>query len=82
MMLTRLFFDHPRSMGETYLGHQRMAFRFGATMVAAGVAVLIHGLIPGLFTGTGSRTVSRLHEQMLGNRRLMAATGSALQRTT
>ena len=82
MMLSRLFLDHPRSVGETYLGHQRMALRFGVTMLAAGVACLIHGLVPGLFTCTGSRTVSRLHEQMLGNRRPLAATGSTLARAT
>jgi hypothetical protein len=68
MILDRLFKHHPQSLGETYLEHQRHAFSFGVTMVLAGIACILHGLIPAVFTTTGSRAVTRLYEGMVLNR--------------
>jgi hypothetical protein len=68
MILECLFKDHPRSMGETYLEHQRCAFAFGGTMVLAGIACILHGLLPAVCTTTGSRAVTRLYERMVLNR--------------
>jgi len=67
-MLNRVFLEHPRSVGETYLEHQRSAFFFAASMLLAGIACFIHGLVPVLFRQTGSNAVSRLHERMVLNR--------------
>jgi hypothetical protein len=61
----RLFTDHPRSVGESYLEHLRFACAFGTRMVVGGIACFAHGFLPFLFTATGSRTVLGLHEQML-----------------
>lgn len=72
-MLSQLFLEHPRSVGETYLVHQRKAFGFGLSMIAAGLACMVHGLIPAMFLHTGSDAVSRLHHRMLMRR---AASGS------
>lgn len=72
-MLNQLFLDHPRSVGETYLVHQRKAFGFGLSMILGGLACLVHGLIPALFLRTGSSTISRLYRCMVTNR---TATGS------
>ena len=63
-MFERLFTDHPRSVGESYLAHARTAAGFGGAMVIGGLACLIHGIVPALFTRTGSDTVRRLHERM------------------
>jgi hypothetical protein len=63
-MLDRIFTTHPRSIGEGYFAHQRVAFRFAATLILAGLAAAVHGLFPCLFETTGSRTVARLHERM------------------
>ena len=68
MDLQHFFFDHPDSVGESYFSHQRRAFGFGARMVAAGFACLLHGLIPAMFCHTGSRAVTRLYENMVSNR--------------
>ncbi len=65
-----LFLDHPHSLGEGYWQHQRHALRFGTTLILAGLACLIHGLVPALFTRTGSGTVTRLHGEMIATRRL------------
>lgn len=68
-MWNRLFIDHPRSVGETYGEHAAMASRFGVAMIGGGLACLVHALVPGLCMRTGSRTIARLHEAMVTNRR-------------
>lgn len=65
----RLLTDHPASVGETYLEHMGQATSFGTAMILAGIACLIHGLIPGWFISTGSNTIKRLNERMVVNRR-------------
>jgi hypothetical protein len=62
--MIRLFTEHPRSVGESYLEHLRFACAFGARMVSGGLACFAHGVLPFLFQTTGSRTVLGLHEQM------------------
>ncbi|MDB5577960.1 MAG: hypothetical protein JWR80_3136 [Bradyrhizobium sp.] len=74
-MINRFFLEHPRSVGESYTEHLRAAGRFGGTMIISGLACLIHGLVPRLFTRTGSTAVSHLHEHMVTKRR---AGGSAV----
>ena len=68
-MFRRWFFDHPSSVGETYLEHQKMALGFSASLFAAAAACLIHALVPGLFQRTGSTVISRLHDRMVVHRR-------------
>ena len=67
-MLSQIFLEHPKSVGETYLVHQRKAFGFGVSMILGGLACLVHGLVPAMFLHTGSSTVSRLHQRMVVNR--------------
>ena len=47
-MFRRLFQAHPASVGETYLEHMVHAAYFGSRMLLAGLACLIHALIPRL----------------------------------
>ena len=63
-ILQTIFLDHPRSLGETYWQHQRRALHFGTSMIAAGVACLVHALIPAFFVRTASSMVLRLHDEM------------------
>ncbi|SDA33807.1 DUF6356 family protein [Sphingomonas sp. NFR15] len=72
-MFRRLFLDHPASVGESYGEHFGVASRFGVTMIAAGVAALIHGILPFAFKTTGSRTIIRLHRQIAEKRAATAA---------
>lgn len=67
-VFTRLFLEHPRSLGESYLQHQLYAFRFGLSLIAAGSACLVHGLVPALFPRAGSSTVTRLYDRMAVDR--------------
>ena len=63
-MFEALFLRHPRAIGETYAQHQRAAFRYGGTLLLAGLACLVHGVAPGLFQTSGSRRVARLNAEM------------------
>lgn len=67
-MLDRLFHRHPRSVGETYLQHLRAASVFAGTLIVAGLACLVHALVPALFVDTGSRLITRLHNRMVVQR--------------
>ena len=68
-MIERLFLEHPRSVGESYSEHLLTASGFGATMMLAGLACMLHGLVPVLFARTGSAAIERLHDRMVLNRR-------------
>ena len=67
-MFTRLFLEHPRSIGESYLEHQRRALGFGWSLFLAALACVVHALVPALFVHTGSSAVTRLHERMVLHR--------------
>ena len=58
------FTEHPAEVGETYFEHLAAAAGFGLTMVAGGLLVLVHALLPFLFVTTGTRTMCKLHRRM------------------
>lgn len=78
MQLLKLFTTHPQAVGETYGEHLVRATCFGIRMVGAGLACILHGVLPFLFVTTGSRTISELNEQMIA-KRSGADTGRALR---
>ncbi|HEU4957819.1 MAG TPA: DUF6356 family protein [Sphingomicrobium sp.] len=51
---------HLKDAGEGYWQHFRFATTFGLLAMAAGIAALLHALIPGLCTCTASRIVRHL----------------------
>ena len=53
--------DHLHAVGEDYGAHRRFAVSVGWSMVIAGAACILHGLVPAIFTDTASRTIRRLH---------------------
>jgi hypothetical protein len=67
-MIKRLFTDHPETVGETYWQHMGMAFSFAITMIAAGLACLVHAVFPFLCVKTGSKAITGLHDRMVTNR--------------
>ncbi len=52
---------HLDSVDEGYGQHQHFAFGVGWTMVKAGLACILHGIVPALFPTTGSDAIRRLH---------------------
>ena len=74
MPFTKLFTEHPGSVGETYGEHMMTAASFGSRMIVAGGACMLHGVFPFLFVKTGSSTVRHLHDEMITHRsRALAA---------
>jgi hypothetical protein len=63
------FTKHPASVGESYFEHMGSAFGFGLRMLGAGLACMIHGILPFLFVKTGSTTVAALHSRMIVHRK-------------
>jgi hypothetical protein len=66
----RAFTEHPASVGESYTEHLFRAVYFGLRMMLAGMACLVHGVLPFLFVHTGSRAIAELNDRMVVNRRV------------
>ena len=58
------FTRHLDEVDEGYGKHLAQATRFGVRMILGGLACIVHGLLPFLFTTTGSRTIRELHRGM------------------
>ena len=67
-MLGRLFVDHPKSLGMSWAEHGAGAVVIGARMVGAGIACIVHAIVPALFTETAGKTVLSLHDHMMQRR--------------
>ncbi len=70
------FLDHPNSVGESYSEHFMFASRFGLKLIGAGLAAMVHGLLPFAFESTaspyGKRAVSAHRESRQRQQRLTA----------
>jgi hypothetical protein len=60
----RLFTDHPRSLGLSWGEHAAGAVKIGFELIGAGCAAIVHAIVPGLFTETAGRTVTRIHDHI------------------
>lgn len=76
-MIDRMFFSHPRSVGESYGEHFGVAFGFGVRMVAGGLACMVHAVVPTLFERKGSDTVKGLYATMKARQPSYSATPPA-----
>ncbi len=63
-MIGRVFQDHPRSLGMSWAEHGVGAVRIGGRMIGAGLACIVHAVVPAWFTETAGRTVVDLHAHM------------------
>lgn len=63
-LVDRMFADHPRALGMSWLDHGVGAVGIGARLIGAGTACLVHAVVPGLFTQTAGRTVDHLYDHM------------------
>ena len=55
---------HLTETGMGYNEHRRRAWRIGGALLTAGAACVIHGLFPGRFTDTATRTIVRLNDEL------------------
>jgi hypothetical protein len=61
MAVENPFTSHPSSIGESYGQHLAFASGIGLRMILGGFACMAHGLLPFVFTRTGSRTIVELY---------------------
>ena len=62
--LHRVFLSHPQSVDESYGEHFAFALGFAARLFGAGLAALVHALIPCLFETTASRMIRQMHARI------------------
>ncbi len=60
----RLFVDHPREVGETYLHHAGVAARTGLRLAKLSGCAFIHAVAPGLHKTTVSSDIKRMADDL------------------
>jgi hypothetical protein len=60
----RLFVEHPRSLGMSWAEHGAGAVKIGFELIGAGLAAIVHAVVPGVFTETAGRTVTRIYDHI------------------
>lgn len=63
-MAERLFVEHPHSLGMSWASHGVGAVKIGAELIGAGCAAMVHAAVPGWFTDTAGKTVSRIYDHI------------------
>jgi len=63
-LINRLFVQHPQTVDETYFQHMRFASWFATKLLAAGLAALVHAIIPAAFEKTAGNIIRELHYRM------------------
>lgn len=61
----RMFTDHPRSLGMSWASHGIGAVGIAVRLIGAGLACLIHALVPAWFTQTAGKTVTQMHDEIV-----------------
>lgn len=62
----RLFLDHPREVGETYLQHMAASTAFGLRLMRLAGCAFAHALVPGVHKSTVSGAVRGMAQEMGG----------------
>jgi hypothetical protein len=63
-IVQRLFLSHPQSVDESYGEHFLFALGFATRLLGAGLAALVHAIIPCLFETTASRMIREMHDRI------------------
>ena len=63
-MIGRIFSEHPRSLGMSWAAHAVGAVNIAVRLIGAGLACLIHAVVPAWFTQTAGRTVTEMYQDM------------------
>lgn len=67
-LFSRLFLDHPREVGESYLEHAAAASGYGFRLLRASMTAFVHALAPGLCKTTASDCVCDMADELNGRR--------------
>lgn len=55
---------HLKEINETYLEHMFYALKYGFKMIFAGIACIIHALLPDIFVTTASQTIESIKNEI------------------
>lgn len=66
-MLVRKSKEHLGKSQENYFSHFKWAIVSGLRLIWAGLASIVHGIVPGFFPGTAAKTVIFLYHKRLVN---------------
>jgi hypothetical protein len=69
--LSRLFLDHPREVGESYVEHFVASAGYGLRVLKVAGFCFVHALVPGLYKTKASDTIRRMASE-LGGRAVVA----------
>ena len=58
------FTEHPASVGETYTEHMAVALGYGARLLGASCAAIVHANVPALFQTTASDAIRTMHAEI------------------
>jgi len=72
MSIIKEFRAHPATVGETYTQHGLRALVVAFRLIKAGLAALVHALVPGLFKTTASDEILKLNEEIMTMRKKAA----------
>ena len=64
--LKRLFADHPREVGETYLQHMGHALSFAGKLARLSATAALHAVVPGVHKTTVSDEIKQMARDMGG----------------
>jgi hypothetical protein len=67
-ILDRVFLAHPRTVDESYLEHCCFAARIGSRLLLAGMAAMVHAIVPCLCETTASRIVLAMNSDIVARR--------------
>lgn len=67
-IVRRLFTEHPHSLGMTWAEHGAGAMKISAELMGASLAALVHAAVPGWFTQTAGKTVTRIYDHIQSRR--------------
>lgn len=65
----RLFVEHPREVGETYLHHMAASSRFGFRLLRLAGLAFLHALAPGVHKTTVSSSIRCMADELGGRAR-------------
>lgn len=67
-IISKIFTDHPNSVGETYFEHMGQALYFAGNLLLGFFYCLCHAFIPAAFKKSGSKLITKLYDRMVANR--------------
>ena len=63
-ILSRLFVDHPREVGEGYFQHMAAAGRYGVRLARLSGLAFVHAVMPGVCKTTVSDDIKRMADDL------------------